>query len=114
MGDGAIRRSFDLRHVSSTLNGFRSHGNASRAPPVPDDEIVAPTVIPDTIPVVEKQFPPMSLAPAPEAVEGGGAGGSAGGVGGSTGGEVGGKVGGVPGGIAEDGRVHIERKSCTS
>jgi len=75
-------------------------------PPVPDDEIVAPTVIPDTIPVVEKELPPMSLAPAPEAVEGGSEGGVGGGM---TGGEVGGKVGGVPGGIAQDGRVHIER-----
>jgi protein TonB len=79
-------------------------------PPVPDDKIVAPTVIPDTIPVVEKQLPPMTLTPAPEAVEGGVSGGLAGGVaGGSAGGDAGGKIGGVPGGIALDGRVHIER-----
>src|SRR5713226_4691212 len=39
------------------------------APPqIPDDQIVAPTVIPDTIPVVEKQLPAMTLTPAPEAV----------------------------------------------
>jgi protein TonB len=72
-------------------------------PPIPDEKIVAPTVIPDSIPVVEKELP--VLAPAPEAVEGGVAAGVEGGVGS---GEVGGRLGGTVGGIV-DGRVHIER-----
>ncbi|MGZ7040995.1 MAG: energy transducer TonB [Thermoanaerobaculia bacterium] len=78
-------------------------------PPIPDDKIVAPTVIPDTIPIVEKQQT-VELTAAPQAVDNGVTGGVPGGIeGGSLGGEIGGKLGGVVGGLSLDGRVHIER-----
>lgn len=73
----------------------------------PPTEIVAPTVVPDLIPIVENELVP----PEPEAVEGGVEGGIAGG-------ELGGVVGGVEGGVMTpeakappptDGRVHVPR-----
>jgi periplasmic protein TonB len=73
----------------------------------PPEEIVAPTVVPDEIPVVENEAPPLEE----EAVEGGVEGGIAGG-------EIGGVVGGVEGSVVaekppppppSDGRVHIAR-----
>ena len=75
-------------------------------------EIVAPTIIPDTIPVVPST-PLIAEAAPPEAVadgvEGGVPGGVIGGViNGESGGDIGGKVGGVIGGIVMD-RVVIAR-----
>lgn len=77
------------------------------------DEIVAPTVIPDEIPVVEAEF--VQQIDPPGAVEGGV-------EGGIEGGEIGGIVGGVIGGVVtpqpqepetpkpiDDGRLHIPR-----
>jgi len=72
-------------------------------------EIVAPTVVPDEIPIVENEILPQIEAPG--AVVGGVEGGIAGG-------EVGGVIGGVEGSVVApkpvtelpvDGRVHIER-----
>lgn len=82
------------------------------SPPPALTSIVAPTVIPDTIPqeVVEAPPPPMEVAPpavveqAPHAV----AGGDPKGV---PGGDLAGKKFGVSGGIVfgDDGRVHVDR-----
>jgi protein TonB len=78
--------------------------------PIPPDKIVAPTVIPDTIPHLADPPTPAALAPAPPAVET-----AAGGVpGGSLDGKIGGELGGKLHGSAtqffpNDGRVHIER-----
>jgi protein TonB len=80
---------------------------ATRPDPVPiPREIVAPTMIPDEIPVVTEAAPP----PVEEGVTGGV-------EGGVEGGEIGGVVGGVEGGVVlpepapppppDDGRVHI-------
>jgi protein TonB len=72
---------------------------------------VAPTVIPDVIPVVSNLPPPVEVAGAvPTGVEGGVEGGIPGGVmGGTIGGEIGGIKGGTLGGIITDNRVHIAR-----
>jgi protein TonB len=75
----------------------------------PPDEIVAPTIIPDVIPVVENEPPPRV-----EIVEGAVEGGVEGGI---EGGVVGGIIGGVLGGVLDDGppppppdgRIHIPR-----
>jgi len=74
----------------------------------PPEEIVAPTVVPDEIPILENDAPP----PEDEAVEGGVEGGIAGG-------ELGGVVGGVEGSVVpavpppppppSDGRLHVAR-----
>lgn len=75
-------------------------------------EIVAPTIIPDDIPVVEAQPLVSAVADAsPDGVEGGVPGGEIGGVfGGVPGGERGGTHGGTIGGIvAEKNQVIIER-----
>ncbi len=77
----------------------------------PPDEIVAPSVVPDAIPIVENEVVPQIEAPG--AVEGGV-------EGGIEGGEIGGVVGGVIGSVVaatpqppppppSDGRIHIER-----
>ncbi|HVT05547.1 MAG TPA: energy transducer TonB [Thermoanaerobaculia bacterium] len=60
-------------------------------------EVFAPTVIPDTIPVMAAEAPGVALG-----VEGGVEGGAVGGVvaGGKAGGEIGGQVGGVAGSVA--------------
>jgi protein TonB len=76
-------------------------------------ELVAPTIIPDTIPLV-LNTPPVVVEPVVEGVDGGIEGGVVGGVvggqvGGVIGGEVGGQAGGVIGGIIDDGRVHVQR-----
>lgn len=75
------------------------------------DEIVAPTIIPDEIPVVSNEPPPDAVqGPVESGVEGGVPGGIAGGsVGGVIGGEIGGEHGGTVGGIVTDNRVHIAR-----
>jgi protein TonB len=71
-------------------------------------EIVAPTVIPDEIPVVPETEPPPSPVVA-EGVEGGIEGGVvAGVVGGETGGVEGGVIGGITGGEL-DGVITVER-----
>ena len=85
---------------------------AARVVPIPD-EILAPTVIPDEIPIM-RPASVVSLAPeaVPDGVEGGVPGGEIGGVmGGVEGGEVGGVIGGTLGGVgfAETNRVTIER-----
>ena len=77
------------------------------APPVPDNQIVAPTVIPDTIPVVAPEPEPVAVAaPVETGVEGGLEGGIVGGI-------VAAQVASLPGPpgpvVAPDGRVHIER-----
>ncbi len=71
-----------------------------KAPPPEPDKIVAPTVIPDTIPPLPDP-PPVTVADA----------GVPGAMNGKPEGEVGGNLHGVPGGIIfpDDGRVHIER-----
>ena len=79
------------------------------APPPPEAMNVAPTVIPDTIPIIPDPPPPSMkmLAPAPESTAPVGvSGGSDGGV---PGGELGGSLQGISGGITfpDDGRVHI-------
>lgn len=79
--------------------------------PVPNDQIVAPTVIPDTIPDVQPvQFTQIDVAPSvphPGAVAGGVATGDPEGV---PGGVVGGQPKGVLGGVLmDDGKVHFER-----
>ncbi|MEO8035077.1 MAG: TonB family protein [Acidobacteriota bacterium] len=82
--------------------------------PVPK-EIVAPTVIPDTIPVVSNQLPKEEATiGVTGGVEGGIEGGVVGGsLGGVEGGEIGGLVGGTPGGLGTapvvDNVVHVER-----
>ena len=82
------------------------HVELPKPPPPQLAEVVAPTVIPDTIPQLPEP-PPLVLpepAPAPVGIPGGN-------VDGKLGGDMGGKLHGVAGGIAfpEDGRVHIER-----
>lgn len=76
-------------------------------------EVLAPTIIPDVIPIVSNNLPPPTVEPVgavPTGVEGGIEGGVSGGVlGGTIGGEVGGIKGGTLGGIVSDNRVHIER-----
>ena len=59
--------------------------------------LVAPTVIPDTIPVVVDEPPVTEVPVVPVAQESGQAGGQEGGI---EGGEVGGEIGGVIGGVA--------------
>ncbi|HEX7150952.1 MAG TPA: TonB family protein [Thermoanaerobaculia bacterium] len=77
-------------------------------------EVVAPTIIPETIPLV-LDTPPVTVVEQPaEGVEGGVEGGIIGGVAGGhvdgvEGGQVGGQIGGTIGGIIDDGRVHVER-----
>jgi protein TonB len=88
------------------------HGTPAPPPPPPAlAQIVAPTVIPDSIPVVQKSIPlPPPDAPviAAPVAEGGVKGGDINGV---LGGELGGRLHGVIGGVnfVDDGRVHIER-----
>lgn len=78
-------------------------------------EIVAPTVIPDTIPVVSNELPKeVAVAGVSQGVEGGVEGGVVGGsLGGVEGGVVGGLVGGTPGGVGDapvqETVIHIER-----
>jgi protein TonB len=87
-----------------------AHGVAVVAqPPVPVEEIVAPTVIPDTIPIVSNSI--AQLATTAVAAPGVAAGVPGGDKNGQAGGEIGGKLHGVTGGIQfpDDGRVHIER-----
>ncbi|HEY8133646.1 MAG TPA: energy transducer TonB [Thermoanaerobaculia bacterium] len=82
------------------------HVEIPKVPQPPLDQIVAPTVIPDTIPQLpEPMPPPVAPAPEPPAPVLGGS------VDGELGGVMGGKLHGVSGGIAfpQDGRVHIER-----
>ena len=76
----------------------------------PPQEIVAPTIIPDSIPALPDPPPPslLSLTPAPAPAADTGA------PGGSENGQIGGEIGGKLHGAAEhffpsDGRVHIER-----
>ena len=75
----------------------------------PATVVLAPTVIPDTIPQVAEAPPelPPPPAPVPVAVEAKASAGEA-----NATGEVGGKRWGLKGGIyfAEDGRIHVERK----
>ncbi len=80
---------------------------------IPDDKIVAPTVIPDTIPDVQPAvFKQADIAPAephesagvPDGVSGGDP--NAGVVGGVVGGQPKGVLGGV---LMDDGKVHFER-----
>lgn len=74
--------------------------------------IVAPTIIPDVIPIVTNELPPPVIVAGavPTGVEGGVEGGVSGGqLGGEIGGTVGGIKGGTIGGIITDNRVHIER-----
>lgn len=87
------------------------HVEAAPAPPPPLAQIVAPTVIPDTIPVVPRTLsalpPPAAVAAAaPSAPEGV----PEGDVNGVIGGELGGQLHGVIGGVkfADDGRLHVE------
>lgn len=81
------------------------------APIVRPKEIVAPTFIPDVIPVVTNEPPPDAVqGPVESGVEGGVPGGIVGGaVGGVVGGDIGGEHGGTIGGIVTDNRVHIAR-----
>jgi protein TonB len=78
-------------------------------PPMPVEEIVAPTVIPDEIPIVTNSF--AQLATSAVAAPGVASGVPGGSKDGQAGGEIGGKLHGVTGGIQfpDDGRVHIER-----
>jgi TonB family protein len=70
---------------------------------------LAPTVIPDEIPIVKADIAPVAFAAA-TGVLGGIADGVAKGVlGGIKEGDVGGKLGGTIGGVVTDGRVHIDR-----
>jgi len=72
-------------------------------------EIVAPTVIPDTIPLIPDPAPPTAavLTPAPPATDTGVPGTA---IDGKIGGEIGGKLHGVATQFfPQDGRVHIER-----
>ena len=77
-------------------------------PPLAPERVVAPTVIPDTIPQLE---PPPPDVPLPVLTDTAPAGPSAGSPDGILGGDIAGKLHGIPGAIAfpEDGRVHIER-----
>lgn len=82
-------------------------------PPPPVIALVAPTIIPDLIPVVVDTPPPpipepQPVSAPPPSAPPGVAGGAPGGV---VGGQAGGKLHGVAGGLsfAEDGKVHIER-----
>jgi protein TonB len=79
-------------------------------------EIVAPTVIPDTIPMVSNQLPKVdTTAGVTGGVEGGIEGGVVGGaIGGVVGGDLGGLVGGTTGGVGNatpvaETIIHIER-----
>jgi len=86
--------------------------NESAPPPTPVlAQIVAPTVIPDTIPLVQKALPslPLSSAPVAEApaVKGNAAGDSGIDIAGELGGQLHGVIGGVK--FVDDGRVHIDR-----
>jgi len=82
---------------------------AVTAPPVPVEEIVAPTVIPDTIPIVTNSL--TQLATTAIAAPGVASGVPGGSKEGQPGGEIGGKLHGITGGIQfpDDGRVYIER-----
>jgi protein TonB len=82
--------------------------------PVKLEQIVAPTIIPDVIPVVTNELPKAVDLPSAitTGVEGGVEGGVPGGsLGGTQGGEIGGTKGGVIGGIPNDkpGLIIIER-----
>jgi TonB family protein len=85
------------------------------APPPPTalTQIVAPTVIPDTIPEVVPPAPAVPPPPAPVAVAAPAVADAAGAPNGMTGGQIGGtgKTLGTPGGITfgEDGRVYVDR-----
>ncbi len=77
-------------------------------------DVLAPTVIPDEIPVVKPQSIPISAFAAAKGLIGGvEAGVDQGVIGGIFGGDVGGKTGGTIGGVVNeappDGRVHIAR-----
>lgn len=77
-------------------------------------DMLAPTVIPDEIPIVKPQTIPMSMFASAKGVVGGiDSGVDQGIIGGTPQGEVGGKIGGVVGGVVveppKDGRVHIAR-----
>ncbi len=80
------------------------------APELKNDEIVAPTVIPDTIPMISQSLP-VAVKGVVGGIEGGIEGGVVGGSSeGVTGGEIGGDKAGVIGGILPpDHMVHIER-----
>ncbi|HEX9163020.1 MAG TPA: TonB family protein [Thermoanaerobaculia bacterium] len=85
--------------------------NAKLAVPV---EMLAPTVIPDEIPVVKQELVTRAAFAVPTGIQGGLADGFDGGVlGGLIGGEPGGKLGGILGGVGDgvgaDGRVHVPR-----
>ena len=76
-------------------------------------DVLAPTVIPDEIPVIREQtLPPSAFASVKGVVGGIDVGVDQGVVGGSSEGEAGGKIGGTVGGVVAeipDGRVHIAR-----
>ena len=77
-------------------------------------DVLAPTVIPDEIPVVKAQvIPPSAFASATGVAGGVDTGADQGVIGGIPQGEAGGKLGGVIGGliadVATDGRVHVAR-----
>ena len=78
-------------------------------PPTPPDKIVAPTVIPDTIPQLPDPVPDVAaIAPAPVAAPDAGIPGNA--LDGKINGEIGAKLHGVANQFfPQDGRVHIER-----
>lgn len=81
----------------------------AEVPPTPPEKIVAPTVIPDTIPQLPDPVPVAEVAspPAPVAAPDPGI---PGGADGKITGEVGGKLHGVANQFfPQDGRVHIER-----
>src|SRR5438067_2503717 len=83
---------------------------AAEVPPTLPEKIVAPTVIPDTIPQLPDPIPVAAVAPAPvvEAPQDPGIPGGA--ADGKIAGEVGGKLHGVASQFfPQDGRVHIER-----
>lgn len=75
-------------------------------------DVLAPTIIPDEIPVVKLQNVPLNLLASVKGVVGGiDTGLDQGVAGGIAGGEAGGKIGGTIGGVLDipDGRVHIAR-----
>lgn len=81
---------------------------------VKPEEVLAPTVIPDEIPVVQTQIVAASVAAAPTGVEGGVDWGTVGGsLGGVLDGDLGGKQGGVAGSVSDidpaDHMIHVAR-----
>lgn len=79
-------------------------------PPTPEsEEIVAPTLIPDTIPHLADVTPAPLETRVSGPSEGPPSGVHGGDPSGVAGGEIGGTPGGVVGGIPDDGRLHVER-----